>query len=66
MAMLKCVLSFTEVNLSWIKLGQVRKIDVAKENCRPYCTIRVKGVDEDKISSGIVSVVLSPACLCKH
>ena len=47
MAMLKCVLSSTEVNLTWIKLGQVRKIDVAEENCRPYCTIRVKGVHED-------------------
>ena len=44
---LKCMSHFTEVNFAWVKLGQVRKIDVAEEECRRYCTIRVKGVDEN-------------------
>ena len=47
LVILKCMSHFTEVNLAWVKLGQVRKIDVAEEECWPYCTIRVKGVDED-------------------
>ena len=47
MVILECMYHFTEVNLAWVKLGQVRKINVAEEECGQYCTIRVKGVDED-------------------
>ena len=47
LGILKCSSRFVDVILTWFKLGQVRKIDVAEEKCRQYCTIRVKGVDED-------------------
>ena len=39
------LLGLLEVNLAWVRSG--KSIDVAEEECRPYCTIRVKEVDED-------------------
>ena len=47
MVILECMSHFTEVNLAWVKLGQVRKIDVAKEELScPY--------EPHSISKGLV------------